>query len=209
MVNKFYFSIFLIIILLFYIKCIFSDNMKNSKISFKEIFKNIDYLKTYKNKINIKDSFIFFGCPILISIISIFILEIKINFNNSLTLIVSIISSILLNFWIILLTVKDKIEQEKYIHLVSLSTNIVLEIFISIILILLLVFKDFKLDFLISKDFFEFQIIIIKIIKTIYLFLILFYMINFLMILQRIFLISNYKKTEREKKWTKVEKFMW
>jgi len=174
--------------------------MKNSKISFKEIFKNIDYLKTYKNKINIKDSFIFFGCPILISIISIFILEIKINFNNSLTLIVSIISSILLNFWIILLTVKDKIEQEKYIHLVSLSTNIVLEIFISIILILLLVFKDFKLDFLISKDFFEFQIIIIKIIKTIYLFLILFYMINFLMILQRIFLISNYKKTEREKK---------
>lgn|GEM_PF-1936634 len=200
MVNKFYFSIFLIIILLFYIKCIFSDNMKNSKISFKEIFKNIDYLKTYKNKINIKDSFIFFGCPILISIISIFILEIKINFNNSLTLIVSIISSILLNFWIILLTVKDKIEQEKYIHLVSLSTNIVLEIFISIILILLLVFKDFKLDFLISKDFFEFQIIIIKIIKTIYLFLILFYMINFLMILQRIFLISNYKKTEREKK---------
>ena len=50
MVNKFYFSIFLIIILLFYIKCIFSDNMKNSKISFKEIFKNIDYLKTYKNK---------------------------------------------------------------------------------------------------------------------------------------------------------------
>ena len=199
-VNKFYFSIFLIIILLFYIKCIFSDNMKNSKISFKEIFKNIDYLKTYKNKINIKDSFIFFGCPILISIISIFILEIKINFNNSLTLIVSIISSILLNFWIILLTVKDKIEQEKYIHLVSLSTNIVLEIFISIILILLLVFKDFKLDFLISKDFFEFQIIIIKIIKTIYLFLILFYMINFLMILQRIFLISNYKKTEREKK---------
>lgn len=209
MVNKFYFSIFLIIILLFYIKCIFSDNMKNSKISFKEIFKNIDYLKTYKNKINIKDSFIFFGCPILISIISIFILEIKINFNNSLTLIVSIISSILLNFWIILLTVKDKIEQEKYIHLVSLSTNIVLKIFISIILILLLVFKDFKLDFLISKDFFEFQIIIIKIIKTIYLFLILFYMINFLMILQRIFLISNYKKTEREKKWTKVEKFMW
>ena len=200
MVNKFYFSIFLIIILLFYIKCIFSDNMKNSKISFKEIFKNIDYLKTYKNKINIKDSFIFFGCPILISIISIFILEIKINFNNSLTLIVSIISSILLNFWIILLTVKDKIEQEKYIHLVSLSTNIVLKIFISIILILLLVFKDFKLDFLISKDFFEFQIIIIKIIKTIYLFLILFYMINFLMILQRIFLISNYKKTEREKK---------
>ena len=200
MVNKFYFSIFLIIILLFYIKCIFSDNMKNSKISFKEIFKNIDYLKTYKNKINIKDSFIFFGCPILISIISIFILEIKINFNNSLTFIVSIISSILLNFWIILLTVKDKIEQEKYIHLVSLSTNIVLEIFISIILILLLVFKDFKLDFLISKDFFEFQIIIIKIIKTIYLFLILFYMINFLMILQRIFLISNYKKTEREKK---------
>ena len=200
MVNKFYFSIFLIIILLFYINCIFSDNMKNSKISFKEIFKNIDYLKTYKNKINIKDSFIFFGCPILISIISIFILEIKINFNNSLTLIVSIISSILLNFWIILLTVKDKIEQEKYIHLVSLSTNIVLEIFISIILILLLVFKDFKLDFLISKDFFEFQIIIIKIIKTIYLFLILFYMINFLMILQRIFLISNYKKTEREKK---------
>lgn len=115
-------------------------------------------------------------------------------------MIVSIISSILLNFWIILLTVKDKIEQEKYIHLVSLSTNIVLEIFISIILILLLVFKDFKLDFLISKDFFEFQIIIIKIIKTIYLFLILFYMINFLMILQRIFLISNYKKTEREKK---------
>lgn len=204
MVNKFYFSIFLIIILLFYIKCIFSDNMKNSKISFKEIFKNIDYLKTYKNKINIKDSFIFFGCPILISIISIFILEIKINFNNSLTLIVSIISSILLNFWIILLTVKDKIEQEKYIHLVSLSTNIVLEIFISIILILLLVFKDFKLDFLISKDFFEFQIIIIKIIKTIYLFLILFYMINFLMILQRIFLISNYKKQKErknEQKW--------
>ena len=194
MVNKFYFSIFLIIILLFYIKCIFSDNMKNSKISFKEIFKNIDYLKTYKNKINIKDSFIFFGCPILISIISIFILEIKINFNNSLTLIVSIISSILLNFWTILLTVKDRIEQEKYKYLVSLSTNIVLEIFISIILILLLVFKDLKLDFLVLKNFLQIKIIFIKIVKTVYLFLILFYMINFLMILQRIFLISNYEK---------------
>ena len=194
MISKFYFTTSLIIIIIFYIKCIFIDNMKNSKISFKEIFKNIDYLKTYKNKINIKDSFIFFGCPILISIISVFILEIKIDFNNSLTLIVSIISSILLNFWTILLTVKDRIEQEKYKYLVSLSTNIVLEIFISIILILLLVFKDLKLDFLVLKNFLQIKIIFIKIVKTVYLFLILFYMINFLMILQRIFLISNYEK---------------
>ena len=194
MISKFYFTTSLIIIIIFYIKCIFIDDMKNSKISFKEILKNIDYLRTYQGKLSKKDLGIFFGCPILISIISIFILEIKINFNNSLTLIVSIISSILLNFWTILLTVKDRIEQEKYKYLVSLSTNIVLEIFISIILILLLVFKDLKLDFLVLKNFLQIKIIFIKIVKTVYLFLILFYMINFLMILQRIFLISNYEK---------------
>lgn len=194
MISKFYFTTSLIIIIIFYIKCIFIDDMKNSKISFKEILKNIDYLKTYQGKLSKKDFGIFFVCPILISIISVFILEIKIDFNNSLTLIVSIISSILLNFWTILLTVKDRIEQEKYKYLVSLSTNIVLEIFISIILILLLVFKDLKLDFLVLKNFLQIKIIFIKIVKTVYLFLILFYMINFLMILQRIFLISNYEK---------------
>ena len=194
MISKFYFSIFLIIIVIFYTKWVFIDDMKNSKISFKEIFKNIDYLRTSKNKLSKKDLSIFFGCPILISIICVFILEIKIDFSNSLTLIVSIISSILLNFWTILLTVKDKIEQEKYQYLVSLSTNIVLEIFVSIILILLLIFKDLKLDFLVLKNFLQIKIILIKIVKTVYLFLILFYMINFLMILQRIFLISNYEK---------------
>ena len=194
MISKFYFTTSLIIIIIFYIKCIFIDDMKNSKISFKEILKNIDYLRTYQGKLSKKDFGIFFVCPILISIISVFILEIKIDFNNSLTLIVSIISSILLNFWTILLTVKDRIEQEKYKYLVSLSTNIVLEIFISIILILLLVFKDLKLDFLVLKNFLQIKIIFIKIVKTVYLFLILFYMINFLMILQRIFLISNYEK---------------
>lgn len=194
MISKFYFSIFLIIIVIFYTKWVFIDDMKNSKISFKEIFKNIDYLRTSKNKLSKKDLSIFFGCPILISIICVFILEIKIDFSNSLTLIVSIISSILLNFWTILLTVKDKIEQEKYQYLVSLSTNIVLEIFVSIILILLLIFKDLKLDFLVLKNFLQIKVILIKIIKTVYLFLILFYMINFLMILQRIFLISNYEK---------------
>lgn len=101
MISKFYFTTSLIIIIIFYIKCIFIDDMKNSKISFKEILKNIDYLRTYQGKLSKKDFGIFFVCPILISIISVFILEIKIDFNNSLTLIVSIISSILLNFWII------------------------------------------------------------------------------------------------------------
>jgi len=58
----------------------------------------------------------------------------------------------------------------------------------------LFIFKELKLDFLneiISK------VNLIKIIKTVYLFLILLYMINFLMILQRIYLISNYEKKDK------------
>lgn len=183
-----------IIIATFYIKWIFFDNTKDSKISFKEIFKNLDYLKTSKNKINMKDLFMFLIFPFIISITSIFILKIRIDFNNSLTLIISIISSILLNFWTILLTARDKMEKEKYKYVINLSTNIVLEIFISIIFIILFIFKELKLDFLneiISK------VNLIKIIKTVYLFLILLYMINFLMILQRIYLISNYEKKDK------------
>ena len=137
-----------IIIAIFYIKWIFFDNTKDSKISFKEIFKNLDYLKTSKNKINMKDLLMFLIFPFIISITSIFILEIKIDFNNSLTLIISIISSILLNFWTILLTARDKMEKEKYKYVINLSSNIVLEIFISIIFIILFIFKELKLDFL-------------------------------------------------------------
>lgn len=184
------------IIAIFYIKWIFLDNIKESKISFKEIFKSLDYLKTSKNRTNMKDLCIFLIFPFIISIICIFILEVRIDFNSSLTLIISIISSILLNFWVILLMSKDKIEKEKYKYVVTLSTNIVLEIFISMILILSFVFKEFKLDFLneiINKTN------LIKIIKTIYLFLILLYIINFLMILQRIYLISNYEKKDKDR----------
>ena len=135
-----------IIIAIFYIKWIFLDNTKESKISFKEIFKSLNYLKTSKNRTNMKDLCMFLIFPFIISIICIFILEVRIDFNSSLTLIISIISSILLNFWVILLMSKDKIEKYKYV--VTLSTNIVLEIFISMILILSFVFKEFKLDFL-------------------------------------------------------------
>jgi len=183
-----------IIIATFYIKWIFFDNTKDSKISFKEIFKNLDYLKTSKNKINMKDLLMFLIFPFIISITSIFILEIKIDFNNSLTLIISIISSILLNFWTILLTARDKMEKEKYKYVINLSSNIVLEIFISIIFIILFIFKELKLDFL---DEIISKINLIKIIKTVYLFLILLYTINFLMILQRIYLISNYEKKDK------------
>ncbi len=193
MLNQISIIVFIIIALI-YIKWIFFDNTKDSKISFKEIFKNLDYLKTSKNKINMKDLFMFLIFPFIISITSIFILKIRIDFNNSLTLIISIISSILLNFWTILLTARDKIEKEKYKYVINLSTNIVLEIFISIIFIILFIFKELKLDFLneiISK------VNLIKIIKTVYLFLILLYMINFLMILQRIYLISNYEKKDK------------
>ena len=182
-----------IIIAIFYIKWIFLDNTKESKISFKENFKSFNYLKTSKNRTNMKDLCMFLIFPFIISIICIFILEVRIDFNSSLTLIISIISSILLNFWVILLMSKDKIEKYKYV--VTLSTNIVLEIFISMILILSFVFKEFKLDFLneiINKTN------LIKIIKTIYLFLILLYIINFLMILQRIYLISNYEKKDKD-----------
>lgn len=193
MLNRISIIVFIIIALI-YIKWIFFDNTKDSKISFKEIFKNLDYLKTSKNKINMKDLFMFLIFPFIISITSIFILKIRIDFNNSLTLIISIISSILLNFWTILLTARDKMEKEKYKYVINLSTNIVLEIFISIIFIILFIFKELKLDFLneiISK------VNLIKIIKTVYLFLILLYMINFLMILQRIYLISNYEKKDK------------
>ena len=183
-----------IIIATFYIKWIFFDNTKDSKISFKEIFKNLDYLKTSKNKINMKDLLMFLIFPFIISITSIFILEIRIDFNNSLTLIISIISSILLNFWTILLTARDKMEKEKYNYVINLSSNIVLEIFISIIFIILFIFKELKLDFL---DEIISKINLIKIIKTVYLFLILLYTINFLMILQRIYLISNYEKKDK------------
>ena len=183
-----------IIVDTFYIKWIFFDNTKDSKISFKEIFKNLDYLKTSKNKINMKDLLMFLIFPFIISITSIFILEIRIDFNNSLTLIISIISSILLNFWTILLTARDKMEKEKYKYVINLSSNIVLEIFISIIFIILFIFKELKLDFL---DEIISKINLIKIIKTVYLFLILLYTINFLMILQRIYLISNYEKKDK------------
>lgn len=185
-----------IIIATFYIKWIFFDNTKDSKISFKEIFKNLDYLKTSKNKINMKDLLMFLIFPFIISITSIFILEIRIDFNNSLTLIISIISSILLNFWTILLTARDKMEKEKYKYVINLSSNIVLEIFISIIFIILFIFKELKLDFL---DEIISKINLIKIIKTVYLFLILLYTINFLMILQRIYLISNYEKKDKDR----------
>ena len=185
-----------IIIATFYIKWIFFDNTKDSKISFKEIFKNLDYLKTSKNKINMKDLLMFLIFPFIISITSIFILEIRIDFNNSLTLIISIISSILLNFWTILLTARDKMEKEKYKYVINLSSNIVLEIFISIIFIILFIFKELKLDFL---DEIISKINLIKIIKTVYLFLILLYTINFLMILQRIYLISNYEKKGKDR----------
>ena len=187
-----------IIIATFYIKWIFFDNTKDSKISFKEIFKNLDYLKTSKNKINMKDLLMFLIFPFIISITSIFILEIRIDFNNSLTLIISIISSILLNFWTILLTARDKMEKEKYKYIINLSSNIVLEIFISIIFIILFIFKELKLDFL---DEIISKINLIKIIKTVYLFLILLYTINFLMILQRIYLISNYEKKDKNNNW--------
>ena len=193
MLNRISIIVFIIIALI-YIKWIFFDNTKDSKISFKEIFKNLDYLKTSKNKINMKDLFMFLIFPFIISITSIFILKIRIDFNNSLTLIISIISSILLNFWTILLTARDKMEKEKYKYVINLSSNIVLEIFISIIFIILFIFKELKLDFLneiISK------VNLIKIIKTVYLFLILLYTINFLMILQRIYLISNYEKKDK------------
>ena len=193
MLNRISIIVFIIIALI-YIKWIFFDNTKDSKISFKEIFKNLDYLKTSKNKINMKDLFMFLIFPFIISITSIFILKIRIDFNNSLTLIISIISSILLNFWTILLTARDKIEKEKYKYVINLSTNIVLEIFISIIFIILFIFKELKLDFL---DEIISKINLIKIIKTVYLFLILLYMINFLMILQRIYLISNYEKKDK------------
>ena len=183
-----------IIIATFYIKWIFFDNTKDSKISFKEIFKNLDYLKTSKNKINMKDLLMFLIFPFIISITSIFILEIRIDFNNSLTLIISIISSILVNFWTILVTARDKMEKEKYKYVINLSSNIVLEIFISIIFIILFIFKELKLDFL---DEIISKINLIKIIKTVYLFLILLYTINFLMILQRIYLISNYEKKDK------------
>ena len=141
-----------------------------------------------------KDLLMFLIFPFIISITSIFILEIKIDFNNSLTLIISIISSILLNFWTILLTARDKMEKEKYKYVINLSSNIVLEIFISIIFIILFIFKELKLDFL---DEIISKINLIKIIKTVYLFLILLYTINFLMILQRIYLISNYEKKDK------------
>ena len=55
-------------------------------------------------------------------------------------------------------------------------------------------FKELKLDFL---DEIISKINLIKIIKTVYLFLILLYTINFLMILQRIYLISNYEKKDK------------
>ena len=193
MLNRISIIVFIIIALI-YIKWIFFDNTKDSKISFKEIFKNLDYLKTSKNKINMKDLFMFLIFPFIISITSIFILKIRIDFNNSLTLIISIISSILLNFWTILLTARDKIEKEKYKYVINLSSNIVLEIFISIIFIILFIFKELKLDFL---DEIISKINLIKIIKTVYLFLILLYTINFLMILQRIYLISNYEKKDK------------
>ena len=193
MLNRISIIVFIIIALI-YIKWIFFDNTKDSKISFKEIFKNLDYLKTSKNKINMKDLLMFLIFPFIISITSIFILEIRIDFNNSLTLIISIISSILLNFWTILLTARDKMEKEKYKYVINLSSNIVLEIFISIIFIILFIFKELKLDFL---DEIISKINLIKIIKTVYLFLILLYTINFLMILQRIYLISNYEKKDK------------
>ena len=193
MLNRISIIVFIIIALI-YIKWIFFDNTKDSKISFKEIFKNLDYLKTSKNKINMKDLFMFLIFPFIISITSIFTLKIRIDFNNSLTLIISIISSILLNFWTILLTARDKIEKEKYKYVINLSSNIVLEIFISIIFIILFIFKELKLDFL---DEIISKINLIKIIKTVYLFLILLYTINFLMILQRIYLISNYEKKDK------------
>ena len=193
MLNRISIIVFIIIALI-YIKWIFFDNTKDSKISFKEIFKNLDYLKTSKNKINMKDLLMFLIFPFIISITSIFILEIRIDFNNSLTLIISIISSILLNFWTILLTARDKMEKEKYKYIINLSSNIVLEIFISIIFIILFIFKELKLDFL---DEIISKINLIKIIKTVYLFLILLYTINFLMILQRIYLISNYEKKDK------------
>ena len=68
MLNRISIIVFIIIALI-YIKWIFFDNTKDSKISFKEIFKNLDYLKTSKNKINMKDLLMFLIFPFIILLI--------------------------------------------------------------------------------------------------------------------------------------------
>ena len=59
-------------IVCYYVKMVCIDDIKNSKISFKEIILKLDFLKNSNMKLNKKDFLIFLIFPILIGLISVY-----------------------------------------------------------------------------------------------------------------------------------------
>lgn len=169
-------------IVCYYVKMICIDDIKNSKISFKEIILKLDFLKNSDMKLNKKDFLIFLIFPISIGLILVYEINVEIRFDEVVVNILGIISAILLNFWVMLLSVehrrKDLIEE--------LSDNIVMNVLSTFLMMILFLFKNIVIIEINSN--------IIKILKVIYIFLIIFSVINFLMILQRMFLIIKFRK---------------
>lgn len=185
------FSLVILIVLFFiYGYKIFISKMKNSKISFREIIFDFNYLKNSKSKITCQDIFLFFIFPIAIGVSLIFGLGINIKINDTVITILGIVSAILLNFWVILITV-DSEKNKKFIE--ELSLNIVMNILGTFLMIIVYLFKEI-IDF---SDFLVVDNLIIKIGKVGYIFLLIFSIINFLMILQRMFLIVKNKYTKK------------
>ena len=167
--------------------------MENSKISFRKIITSLNYIKNSSEESTLQDKLIFFILPLILSGFLIYGIGVSIDIkgtNNSVITIITIVSAILLNFWTILIS----IDHERKDLIGKVSENIVLNIFITVIMMVLTLCYGFEIhdiscqniiiDFMRGKE-------VQKIMTFLYLYLIIFYILNFLMIIQRFYLMTN------------------
>ena len=185
--------IFIFLIISYYIFLIFFEKMENSKISFRKIITSLNYIKNSSEESTLQDKLIFFILPLILSGLLIYGIGVSIDIkgtNNSVITIITIVSAILLNFWTILIS----IDHERKDLIGKVSENIVLNIFITVIMMVLTLCYGFEIhdiscqniiiDFMSGKE-------VQKIMTFLYLYLIIFYILNFLMIIQRFYLMTN------------------
>ena len=185
--------IFIFLIISYYIFLIFFEKMENSKISFRKIITSLNYIKNSSEESTLQDKLIFFILPLILSGLLIYGIGVSIDIkgtNNSVITIITIVSAILLNFWTILIS----IDHERKDLIGKVSENIVLNIFITVIMMVLTLCYRFEIHDISCQN-----IIIVfmsgkevqKIMTFLYLYLIIFYILNFLMIIQRFYLMTN------------------
>lgn len=179
--------ILFIVIFGFYFTMICLKDKKKSKISLKEILNDVGMLKKSNGKISWIDIFIFIIFPAVLSYILVCVFKIKIDIAKILTF-VTLVSALLLNFWIIMLSINHKRKD----LLKEVNKNIVKNIFITIILFIITLMKDINIS-----DERVLRVInigcIYNLFKCIYIFLVIQYIIMFIMILQRVYIMSETK----------------